>query len=279
MENIFHAHLFPQTSQPNENNSIQPRVPTLHSKTRQDLYSIILALVNDMDGYEKLLELVKELLPQGEDSVAWTWGVAQIVEEYGHDTNWTLDRSKIIRSPTGYPGLRNLSNTCYLNSLFTQLFMNIGFRSFIFDANIADIPSQRLLFETKNLFAFMQESMFRSIDPQGIADSMTTFENSLIDVSIQMDVDEFFNLLFDRWERQILADEEKSRFRKFYGGQIVQQIKSKECPHISETLEPFSAIQCDVQGKASLIESLNAYVGGEVMEGGQYFKSLWKAIF
>ena len=269
MENIFHAHLFPKISQPSDDILIQARVPSLHSKTRQDLYSITLALINDMAGYENMLGLVKELLPQSEDSHAWSWGIAQILEEYGYETNWTLDRSRTIRSPTGYPGLRNLSNTCYLNSLFTQLFMNVGFRSFIFDTNIADVPSQRLLFETKNVFAFMQESMLKSVDPQGIADSMTTYENTLIDVSIQMDVDEFYNLLFDSWESQILADEEKRKFRKFYGGQIVQQIKSKECPHISETLEPFSAIQCDIQGKATLTESLNAYVGGEVMEGGK----------
>ena len=50
----------------------------------------------------------------------------------------------------------------------------------------------------------------------------------------------------------------------------MQQIKSKECPHISEKIEPFSAIQCDIQGKATLTESLNAYVGGEVMEGGKF---------
>lgn len=268
MEKIFHTHLFPQISQPGEDTVLQARVPSLHSKTRQDLYSIMLALVSDMAGFEKLLDLVRELFPRGEEAHAWSWGIAQILEEYGYEVNWTLDRSRIIRSPTGYPGLRNLSNTCYLNSLFTQLFMNIGFRSFMLETNIPDLSSQRLLFETRNLFAFMQESMLRSIDPQGIADSITTYENTLIDVSVQMDVDEFYNLLFDRWESQILADEEKRRFRKFYGGQIVQQIKSKECSHISETLEPFSAIQCDIQGKATLIESLNAYVGGEVMEGG-----------
>lgn len=268
MENIFHAHLFPRISQPSEDTVLQPRVPSLHSKTRQDLYSIILALVNDMPSFEKLLDLVRELFPQGEEIHAWSWGIAQISEDYGYEVNWTLDRSRVIRSPTGYPGLRNLSNTCYLNSLFTQLFMNIGFRRFMLQTNIPDISSQRLLFETRNLFAFMQESMLRSIDPQGIADSITTYDNTFIDVSVQMDVDEFYNLAFDRWESQILADGEKLRFRKFYGGQIVQQIKSKECSHISETLEPFSAIQCDIQGKASLIESLNAYVGGEVMEGG-----------
>lgn len=269
MRKIFRSHLFPEISHLEEDSLISARVPTLHSKTRQDLYSIILALSNDMTEYQKLLRLVKELLPQGEDSHAWSWGIAQILEDYSYDTNWSFERSKTIRSPTGYPGLRNLSNTCYLNSLFTQLFMNVSFRKFLLGTNIADVPSQRLLFETKHLFAFMQDSMLRSVDPQGIADSITTYDNTAIDVSVQMDVDEFYNLLFDRWESQILSDAGKKKFRSFYGGQIVQQIKSKECPHISETFEPFAAIQCDIQGKATLIESLNAYVGGEVMEGGE----------
>ncbi|KAL8960540.1 MAG: hypothetical protein Q9193_002775 [Seirophora villosa] len=146
--------------------------------------------------------------------------------------------------------------------------MNAKFRRFMLGADITDrSQSQRLLFETKTLFAFMQRTMLKAVDTQGIADSLVNYENTLIDVSLQMDVDEFYNLLFDRWESQILSNTEKKTFRAFYGGQIVQQIKSKECPHISERLEPFSAIQCDIQGKTNLTESLSAYVGGEIMEG------------
>lgn len=270
-ERLFRAHLFPEISILSGDAPITDRVPTLHSQTRQEIYSIILALSNDIVGYRRLLDLVRELLPQGEDnSHAWTWGIAQISEDYQLELNWNFSRSKSIRSPVGYPGLRNLSNTCYMNSLLTQLFMNVSFRGFILNTNIADgNSSQKLLSETKKLFAFMQESILRSVDTQGIADSVVNYENTLIDVSVQMDVDEFYNLLFDRCESQILSDEGKKRFKRFYGGQIVQQIKSKECPHISERVEPFSAIQCEIQGKATLMESLDAYVGGEVMEGGR----------
>lgn len=252
IERIFHHSLFPPVSSAPENQPIRPHLPIVYSPTRHNLYSIVLALSNDIAGYQKLLELVKDLLP----------------EDYHYEANWNLERSKLARSNTGYAGMKNLSNTCYLNSLITQLFMNIGFRSFMLNASIADSEgTQRLLAETKGLFAHMQETFLKSVDPQGIADSIVTYDNSPIDVSIQMDVDEFYNLLFDRWESQILSDADKKRFRSFYGGQIVQQIKSKECPHISERLEPFSAIQCDIHGKRSLTESLDAYVGGEVMEG------------
>ncbi len=270
METLFNTFLFPPISTAPDDDRIDYRIPILNSRTRQTLYSIVLALNTDLTEYERLLDLVKGLLPEGEDPQAWSWGIAQLSEEYPYEANWNLERDKLIRSPTGYPGMRNLSNTCYMNSLFTQLFMNIGFRAFILNANIADgEEQQKLLSETKTLFAYMQETLLKSVDPQAISDSINTYDNSPVDVSIQMDVDEFYNLLFDRCESQILSDADKKRFRSFYGGQIVQQIKSKECPHISERLEPFSAIQCDIQGKRSLAESLDAYVAGEVMEGGR----------
>ena len=125
----------------------------------------------------------------------------------------------------------------------------------------------------------MQNSLSRCVEPHELAYSIKTYEETRIDVNIQMDVDEFYNLLFDRWEGQMLAPEAKAEFRSFYGGQLVQQVKSKECPHISERLEPFSAIQCDIKGKSSLEESLQAYVNGEVMEGGKssfFHQKTWK---
>lgn len=176
----------------------------------------------------------------------------------------------MIRSPKGYAGLKNLSNTCYLNSLMTQLFMNVDFREFILNLQIADPVAQKLLLETQKLFTWMQETWRKSVEPSDFVESILTYDNEQIDVGVQMDVDEFYNLLFDRWEGQIPNAEQKKSFRSFYGGQLVQQIKSMECDHISEREEPFSAIQCEIKGKASLEDSLRAYVAGEVMQGGMF---------
>ena len=92
----------------------------------------------------------------------------------------------------------------------------------------------------------------------------------MIDIHNQMDVEEFYSLLFDRLESQSMTESERKKLRSIYGGQLVQQIKSKECEHVSERLEPFSAIQCDINGKKTLQESLQAYVDGEVLEGGKW---------
>ena len=147
--------------------------------------------------------------------------------------------------------------------------MNLEFREFLFHTNIVEEASQRLVTELSKVFAYMQNHVAKFVDPSSAVESIRTYDNEQIDVSIQMDVDEFFNLLFDRLEAQILAPEARKTFRSLYGGQLVQQIKSKECEHISERLEPFSAIQCEIKGKFGLEDSLKAYVEGEVMQGGK----------
>ncbi|KAH1851038.1 hypothetical protein KXX54_007082 [Aspergillus fumigatus] len=250
-EKLIDNYLFPNLSEESDN-LIVPQIPVMHAQTRQELYGILSLLCKNSDDYCTVLDCVKELIPA----------------DYTYSSSWCFDRHKMIRAPEGYAGLKNLSNTCYLNSLLTQLFMNVQFRDFMLQLHLSDPDtSQRLLAETKKLFAYMQETWLRNVDPQGLVDNIRTYDNEPIDVTIQMDVDEFYNLLFDRWEAQITGAEDKKKFRSFYGGQLVQQIKSKECPHISERLEPFSAIQCEIKGRASLEESLQAYVEGEIMQG------------
>lgn len=157
-----------------------------------------------------------------------------------------------------------------MNSLLTQLFMNIPFRKFLLTADLTDkYGSQKLLAETQRLFAHMQESFDKAAIAKDFAASMRTIDNQPIDVTIQMDVDEFYNLLFDQWESQIPSEEAKQMFRTFYGGKTVNQVKSQQCDHVSERVESFFAIPCVVKGKSTLQDSLKSFVEGDVMEGGK----------
>ncbi|ELR08910.1 hypothetical protein VC83_05858 [Pseudogymnoascus destructans] len=266
---LFNKHLFPPLSDMEDDDIFPENVPVLNSTTRRYLADAIVNLTrDDVEQYKEIMNQMESLAPYDpNDDIP-----------YAFDLQHGFDRSKYLRSPTGYVGLKNLSNTCYLNSLFTQLFMNISFRGFMLNVPLLEDPlsegssNQKLLAETQKLFGFMQNSFKRFIDPTSLALSIRTYDDTNIDVNIQMDVDEFYNLLIDRWESQISSPEDKLLFRSFYGGQLVHQVKSKECPHISESLEPFSAIQCDIKGKSSLQESLQAYVDGEVMEGDNKYK-------
>ncbi|KAK3692278.1 hypothetical protein B0T22DRAFT_9213 [Podospora appendiculata] len=258
---IFWRFLYPSTEAVAISESSRP---ILNPQGRTMLIDIVFSLVEDDPSelthlMEDLAELVP-VYPEGEDF-------------YAYELAQQFERSKAIRASCGYVGLKNLSNTCYLNSLFTQLFMNTDFRQFMLNAEVKDRNySQNLLFQTQKLFGLMQGTIRRFVNPEECVSSIKTYEDTQIDVQNQMDVDEFYNLLFDRWEGQLLTSEEKRQFRAFYGGQLIQQIASKECKHISERLEPFSAIQCDIKGKTSLQESLEAYVDGEIMEGDNKYK-------
>jgi ubiquitin carboxyl-terminal hydrolase 34 len=273
MERLFITYLFPDLSErPGKNQVVEPRIPVMHNVTRQEIYNVLILLCEDQVNCGKMLKLLEDVIPQGMACARrYLVCLTHVSSDYTYEPNWVFDRHKTIRSPEGYAGLKNLSNTCYLNSLLTQLFMNVDFRKFMLEVQVTDMDStQKLLAETKKVFGYMQNTWQKSVDTQAAVDNIRTYENEPIDINVQMDVDEFYNLLFDRWESQIRLPEDKKLFRSFYGGQLVQQIKSKECAHISERLEPFSAIQCDIKGKSCLEDSLRAYVEGEIMQGGRF---------
>jgi len=247
------------------------RTPCLHDPTRAELYKLTCDLVaNDQGSLEQIVRLNYELFPEGNTRSLspWYMRLRKSIDGMLLDEYWA-DRDRWLRAPAGLVGLHNLSNTCYLNSLLTQLFMNRSFKEFVLRIPVdsAD-PLRANSFHLRVLFSRMQASFAKAIEPRDLVESLRDFAGDPIDPQVQMDVDEFFNLLFDRLESEMPTSELKSAFRSYYGGQLVQQVKSNECSHISERTEPFSAIQCDIKGKHTLQESLKAYVEGEIMEGG-----------
>ncbi|KAF5609704.1 hypothetical protein FPANT_70 [Fusarium pseudoanthophilum] len=228
-------HLYP----PKDLRSGQP-VPKviLNEETRAKLSDVLFTLVkHDQKKMVAVLKALEEQVPFFDDEED---------DHYIYDLNYHFDRNRALRAPCG---------------------------RFILGCRIDDpANSQQLLSYTQKLFGHMQESYRRFVDPSNFVHSIKTYDDALIDIHNQMDVDEFYNLLLDRWETQLSGHDEKRLMKSFYGGQLVQQVKSKECEHISERLEPFSAIQCDIKGKGTLAESLQAYVDGEVMEGDNKYK-------
>ncbi|KAF1961919.1 hypothetical protein CC80DRAFT_574639, partial [Byssothecium circinans] len=258
IEKIWNRFLFVPKVIDLEDPATDMQLPVLDSQTRKELFDLVLALAEDRPSYKRLLELGSEL---------------EINETDSTPRPFEFDRQEAIRSPTGYLGLNNPRAICYMNSLLAQLFMNVNFRKFMLGINVADSAApQRLLRETQKLFANMQNSYRKWADPEPFAACVRVPDGGSIDINIQMDADEFYNLLFDQWEAQMISPRVKEQFRSFYGGQTVNQIKSKECEHVSERLESFFVVQCDVQGKSSLIESLQAFVEGDVMEGENKYK-------
>ncbi|KAK6517949.1 hypothetical protein TWF506_005118 [Arthrobotrys conoides] len=226
------------------------------------------AIVLTTESRNLLNQLSTMVLQTPEDMDALVRFLKEVLAEAapGLPTMFSVDRSRWLRSEAGHVGLKNLSNTCYLNSLLVQLFMNLPFREFILNADSNSDPFNPL--ETlKTIFANLQDSWQRAFEPKDFVATIRDYDGELIDVGIQMDVEEFYNLLCDRLESQIVSPDSKKDFRGFFGGTFVQQVKSMECEHVSEREESFSAIQCDIKGKKNLQESLKAFVEGETLNG------------
>lgn len=240
-------------------------------ETRAQLYDTLQQCCVDLKSGHEILALIDSIAAEGNANRSTDF--ADTDEEIDtYEDTWVYESGRSLRSCAGYVGTVNLSNTCYSNSLFTQLYMNVPFREFILDLNVSDDDEQRLLRELRKMFADMQYSWQRAYNPENLIGSILNYEGQSIDPNIQMDADEFYNLLFDRLEAQLPTQQTRQAFKRFYGGQLVQQIRSKDCGHVSEREEAFSAIQCEIKNKATLEDSLLAYVQGEVLEGDNKYK-------
>lgn len=248
---ILNRLLFPETVSKNG----KYYVPVVNLRTRQVLYDLLYLTSKDDKQLAQLTSATNQIVYLN------TIGV---VPE---------DLNDMVRSPAGYVGLMNLANTCFMNSLLTQLFMNIPFRKFMLQVPVHPAaPTHKLLREIQKLFGFLQNSRARAYRPEELVSCMTTIDGSAIDPKLQMDVEEFLNCLFDQWEAQMPSIEIRDTFRSFYHGSLLTQTKSKECEHVSQKEEPYSVIQCNVQGLTNLAESLQQFVQGEEMEGANKYK-------
>ncbi|KAF9113716.1 hypothetical protein BGX27_000930 [Mortierella sp. AM989] len=195
--------------------------------------------------------------------------------EYEIEDQWGYDPQTIKRANCGFVGLQNLGATCYVNSIIQQFFMNKNFRAGILDAPVSeDDPGKHdtLLYQLQALFGNLQESIRRAYNAHGFCYAYKDWDGNPMNVAVQMDVDEFFNILFDRLENSVKSTPQEELFKRQYGGKLVQQIKSKDCEHISEREDSFFSIQCEVKNKKTLEESLQLYVQGEILDGDNKYK-------
>ena len=111
-----------------------------------------------------------------------------------------------VRKRDSFIGIKNLGSTCYANSLLQQLFHNHQIRKFICELPISvnnETPS--VLRELKKLFGQLSISRMSQADLTCFTKVFTGFEGMPINVKVQQDVNEFYNLLLDSIDSELKA--------------------------------------------------------------------------
>ena len=175
-------------------------------------------------------------------------------------------------SQNDYIGLRNYGATCYFNALMQQLYMIDEIKSKI---NQIKLNNENMkynpTYQIQSLFYYLKYSINQVHSPMHLIQSFNSvFNNQPIDVRVQQDCEEFFNILVEKIEE---SSGNKSLFDDIFKIKISSEIISLDdtCPYYSETITPYNSISLDIKNKKTLQEAFESYVKGEILEGENKF--------
>jgi hypothetical protein len=77
--------------------------------------------------------------------------------------------------------------------------MNFSFRSGVLQAGVSDENKEdNVLYQMQAIFANLQECERKAYDASAFFQAYKDWDGNSVNVSIQMDIDEFFSMLFDK---------------------------------------------------------------------------------
>lgn len=180
--------------------------------------------------------------------------------------HWSRDQKQDKQSSNNnFRGLTNLGSTCYINSLFQQLYTNPHFTEFILNLDIKDKES--ILYKFKYLLLLLKESTRTYINPEFLIRNLTDFEGNPINVKEQMDVDEFLINFMDKLETELKKLKGEKILLDGFTGQLYQEIIGIDCKHVNTKIDNFLTITVPLNGINKLENGLSNFTHWEFLEG------------
>ena len=233
------------------------------------------------DNYNYTLQIIKAysaILPEvmpWRNSQPINWGIQIEEEQKGLGTQ---------QQNLNYVGLTNPANVCYMNSLLQQLFSINLFSKALIEANVVannlgpaseanpqkanfiDTCETVLISQLKVILGMMSAKQRKAYNASYILQLIKDVDGNNLSINEQKDVDEFLSLLMDKIEMGFKNSPAKPLVQNSFGGFFSGEIICKDCPHRSQSTEPFLSISLQIAGK-KLTDSLRGFIEAESMEG------------
>ncbi|XP_076312719.1 ubiquitinyl hydrolase 1 puf isoform X2 [Tachypleus tridentatus] len=173
------------------------------------------------------------------------------------------------RSDCGYVGLTNLGATCYMASCMQHLYMMPLARASILSARVGNNSKHgNTLKELQRMFAYLMESERKAYNPRGFC-KVYTMDHQPLNTGEQKDMAEFFTDLISKLEE--MTPQLKELVRNLFCGELSNNVVSLDCPHISQTMEEFYTLRCQVADMRNLYESLDELTVKDTLEGDNMY--------
>ncbi|XP_077513422.1 ubiquitin carboxyl-terminal hydrolase-like faf isoform X2 [Amblyomma americanum] len=209
----------------------------------------------------------------------------------------------------GFVGLKNAGATCYMNSVLQQLYMIDSIREGILavegaatDPNedfsgeerpeheggeacmrpvteedgMAGKEEQRrdyhlgVLKQVQAVFGHLAASQLQYYVPRGFWRHFKLWGEP-VNLREQHDALEFFNSLVDSLDEALKALGAPCLLAKALGGTFADQKICRGCPHRYSREESFTTLNIDIRNHSNLLDSLEQYVKGDLLEGANAY--------